>query len=188
VNCSEFLTGVERRLEEQIERGKSVGKKLDVSGLNFKVDPAKWSAGQIFEHMMLANANYLPVMKGAIDGAPRSRVGDSIQHTWFGKFIMKGAGPDGNAPAPKSLHPRGNSFDTTIVDKWTTQTQAFLDLARRSHGVDLCSMKIKNPFVPLFKVNLADCFEILAEHTERHIRQIESLAEKAENAKQRTSA
>ena len=170
-------------MEEQIERGRAVGRKLDVSGLNFKPDPKRWSAGQIFEHMMLANAYYLPVMKAAIEGAPRSKSGDVVQHTWFGRFVIKGAGPDGNAPAPKSLHPRGGSFDTTVVDKWATQTQAFLDLARRSHGIDLCSMRIKNPFIPLFKANLADCFEILAEHTERHIRQIESLAEKAVNAR-----
>ena len=178
MNCSEFLTGVERRLEEQIERGKAVGSRLDANKLNQIPDSGRWSIAQIFEHMMLANAYYLPVMKDAIQKAPRARVGEPVQHTWFGKFIMKGAGPEGNAPAPKSLHPRPGPYDPSITDKWAAQTQAFLDLARSSHGVDLCSMKIKNPFIPFFKANLADCFEILAEHTERHVRQIESLAAK----------
>ena len=179
VDCIEFLTGVERRLEEQIERGKAVGAKLDAAKLNWTPDAGRWTIAQIFGHMMLANGGYLPSMKAAIQGAPRAKVGDSVQHTWLGKFIIKGAGPDGNAPAPKSLHPKPGPYDLSIVDKWAAQTQSLLDLSRSAHGIDLCSMKIKSPFIPFLSANLADCFEILAEHTERHIRQIESLSARA---------
>lgn len=157
---------------------------MSLEQLNWKAEPTRWSAGQIYAHMMLANAQYLPLLKIAIDGAPRARVGDSVQHTWFGQFIIKGAGPEGNAPAPKSLHPRSTPFDKDVVEQWAAQTQDFMDLARRAHGADLCAAKIKNPFIPLLKLNLADCFEILTEHTERHIRQIEALAERAGNAAQ----
>lgn len=179
MNCHDYLTDIERRLEEQIERGRAVAKRVDQRQLNWSPGPDRWNLGQIFAHMMLANSHYEPAIKTAIDQASRAKIGDSIQHTFFGRFIIRGAGPDGNAPVPKSLRPKAGPYDATICEKWAAQTQRLLDLARSAHSVDLCTAKVKNPFIPFLRLNLADCFQILAEHTERHIRQIESLADKA---------
>jgi hypothetical protein len=98
-----------------------------------------------------------------------------IKHTIFGKFIIRATGPKGNVPAPKSLHPRPGPYTPDIVDRWAAQTQAFLELAKGVGEIDLCSMKVRNPFIRMLRMNLADCFMIVAEHTERHVQQIEIL-------------
>lgn len=178
MQCSELLKSVEDRFVDQLARGREVAKRLREEDLNRSPGPGKWSIGQIFEHMILSALSYEQTMKSAVETAAKGASAE-IRHTMFGKFIIKSAGPEGNSPAPKPFVPKNDHHTMQIVEKWIAQTEGFLALARKAHGIDLCSYKIKNPIIPIFKMNLADCFEILAEHTERHIRQIEALADRS---------
>jgi hypothetical protein len=174
MECSDFLQSIERRLEDQISRGRLVGQSTSPDQLNWTPEPKKWSIAQIYEHMMLAGAGYLPTIKSGIDKA-RKMESSPVKHSFFGRFIIRGAGPQGNVPAPKQLRPKPGPYTPDIVERWAAQAQAFVDLAKGAHHVDLCSMRVQNPFFPIFKMNLADCFMIIAEHTERHVQQIEML-------------
>jgi hypothetical protein len=53
-----------------------------------------------------------------------------------------------------------------------------LQLFEQAKGKDLVANKFKNPFLPIGKFNLADGFEIIVEHNERHVRQMEERIEK----------
>jgi len=173
MQCGEFLSSIEDRLSDHLERAAAVRAKLTPDQLNWSPEPAKWSIAQIFEHLILTNTPYVPAIKNGVEAAEK-RSGE-IKHTFFGKFLIKNAGPKGNAPAPKQLHPRPGPYGMDVIDKWAAQTQSLLDLAKGSKGVDLCSFRIHDPLLKMFKMNLADCFLILTEHTERHIQQIEFL-------------
>ena len=187
VQCSEFLDLIERRLSDQIERGRTASHATTAEQVNWIPEPKKWSIAQILEHMMLANAPYLMTIKNGIAAAakdPSAR----LKHTLFGKAIMRGAGPQGNVPAPKKLHPAPGPYTPDIIDRWAAQTQAILDLAREARGVDMCSIKVRNPFIPLLRMNLADCFMIICEHTERHVQQIEVLQDRIRSEPRRRAA
>lgn len=182
MHCSEFLRDVEERLLEHVERARTSIEGLSDTGLNAKPATNPWSIAQIFAHMMLANGSYLPTMKTAIEGnKPTSNPGP-IQHSFFGKFLLNAAGPQGNVPAPKSMRPKAGPFGRDILDQWSAQTREIVDLARKAQGLDLCAIKVPNPFFPILKMNLADCFGILAEHSERHVGQIEGIAERTKAA------
>jgi hypothetical protein len=137
--------------------------------------------------MMLANERYLLPVKDALDKSEK-RVRSDVKYTRFGKFLIKNAGPEGNAPAPKPLHPKPGFYSNEVIEKWALQTEDFVDLAKSAHGHDLCSVRFPNPFLAIFKMNLADSFEILTVHTERHVRQIEAMAQRAKAALKETAA
>lgn len=182
MHCSEFLRDVEQRLLEHVERARAATESLTDVGLNAKPATNPWSIAQIFAHMMLANGSYLPTMQAAISGNKPAKNPSPIQHSFFGRMLLKASGPQGNAPAPKSMRPKAGPFSRDVVEKWMVQTREIVELAKSAQGLDLCAIKVANPFFPIFKMNLADCFGILAEHTERHIGQIEGIAERTKAA------
>jgi hypothetical protein len=176
VIAASFLTDFERRLTEQMRRAKAAASGLSVDELNRKHSGRDWSIAQIFDHLMISTAPYLDCMSRAIEGAPRSTVGGEINFSMLGSFIIRAAGPGPNTPAPKKLHPGGGPYGKDIVDKWLAQNEAVLVMARNAQGVELSKVKVKNPVIGLFKMNLADMFELLAVHAERHVAQIEEMA------------
>src|SRR5262245_59785654 len=115
MQCSEFLATIERRLEDQIKRGRHAGHSLSPDRLNQAADPKKWSAAQIFEHMMLGNAPYLQTIQKGIEAANRGAEVE-VRHTLVGKLIIGAAGPKGNAPPAKPMIPGPGPFTPDIVD------------------------------------------------------------------------
>lgn len=129
-----------------------------------------WSALQIIEHLVLSNKPYLSAVSNAIQSG---NSGDSpISHTWIGRFLLRVAGPTGNAPAPKPFQPSSSPTDS-ILDTWVEIQQSMTNLAKTVDEIDLVKTRIQNPVIKLFKMNLADVFEIWIQHTERHLQQIQ---------------
>src|SRR5262249_52896651 len=137
-------------------------------------DPKTWTPAQVLEHMVITNGIYLPIMRTAVERAPTSESESQIRHSWFGNFIRKATAPDRkNTPAPRKLYPRGAAIGVEILDSWRKQQEEFLALIEQAEGIDLSRVSVRNPLLPIFRMNLADCFEIMTVHTERHVAQIE---------------
>ncbi len=173
MRCSELLADVESRLTSLIERAKAATAGISKDALNRKPDAATWSPAQVFEHMMLGNARYIPIITQVLEQPPSTSGDPEARQTWFGKQIAKAAGPASNAPPPAPMVPGKGPFDLDVVQRWIEQHEELIRLIRKAEGVDLSSVKFRNPFIPLFKMNLADAFAIFAEHAERHVAQIE---------------
>jgi hypothetical protein len=105
-----------------------------------------------------------------------ARGNPEVKHTWLGGLIVKMAGPDGNAPAPKPVRPANRVNSAASIEKWKTRQAQFCELAASAMETDLMSARFKNPFIPIFQMNVYDAFRIIVEHTERHVRQIEERA------------
>ncbi len=123
--------------------------------------------------MVLANRPYLQTIQGGLAGAGRCTGDPPIRHSFFGRLLIKAAGPRGNAPAPKILHPRPVPTWLEVLAEWQQQQTQLLSLLDQAAGVDLSSAPVRNPFVRVIRMNLADCLEIMTAHTERHVRQVE---------------
>ena len=176
VQSRDFLTELHDRVDQLIARAKIVAAKLGDSKLNISASEKSWSSGQIFEHMIIANNFYLPAMRAALEGAEAGA--GEVKHSLLGRLIMKGAGPEGNVPAPKKMHPRRGPYTQEVVERWLDQHKEILALLDRAKSVDVAGTPMRNPLLPLFKMNLADAFAIVTLHGERHIGQIEELAKR----------
>ena len=181
VNANDFLQSVEDRLRNLIERAKAATRGLTQEQLNKEPEPSVWSVAQVFEHLLLANRPYVTLMEDILQtGTPKGN--GEISHSWLGKFIISAAGPGGNAPPPKPMIPASGPYTEKVVKDWVDQQDKFLALIAQFKGSDVAKIRFRNPFIKLFKMNLADALEILAVHTERHVGQIEERAAKARRA------
>jgi hypothetical protein len=123
--------------------------------------------------MLLANSRYMPLLDRLLAGLPKDSSDPEIGNTWFGKVIIKSAGPSGNSMPPPPMVPGQGPFELDIVDRWVDQHEKIRAFLERAKGVNLTAVKFRTPYMPLFKMNLADTFEIFASHAERHVAQIE---------------
>jgi hypothetical protein len=179
-----FLESIVDRMEDLVERVQVLSHDVDDRSLNLKPDSKRLSMGQIFEHMILGAQEYVANTRSALQSSTREGVEREFNHTWFGKFIIKAAGPKGSAPMPKALVPGPGPFRKEIIDRWVALHQEIIDLAKRSRGYDLSSIPMRSPIIKLFSMNLADVFEILTAHAERHVGQIEALVRESPRPKE----
>jgi len=173
MHCTEGIAEWLKHNQKMLARMLALTPNLDEKTLNTTPDASLWSPAQILEHLVLTNKPYLRAIGGVLKSAPRIQGDPSLRYTFFGSLLRKAAGPDGNAPAPKSLHPRTTSIPITIVQEWQQQQIESMALLNQSSGVDLSRTRVWNPLVKIIPMNLADCFAILTAHSERHLRQIE---------------
>lgn len=171
MTCQELIVQGESQNRELLERGKAAAAKLDDQEWN-QAPPKGWSPAQIFEHLLLTNQAYVDLIAEKLKTAPKG--GDTpIRHTWFGKIILKSAGPEGNGPVPKPFIPHAGPYTRDVLDRWIAQQQAIIDLHEKAKGVDLTAVRYPVPIMKIFRLSMCDSFAIFASHTERHIRQIE---------------
>ncbi|MFX7902657.1 hypothetical protein ABTK34_19520, partial [Acinetobacter baumannii] len=72
---------------------------------------------------------------------------------------------------PSAARPdKGKHYPLSLSNELLEQTDALAELARKSVGVDLGGVHVKNPIFPLLKMTLADCFQIPERHLEHHVR------------------
>lgn len=176
MTCTELVAEAERRTQEQTERIRAKLATFEEAAWE-KISPGSdWSTGPILEHMIISNESYLPTLETAVASAARGGSGSEARTTLFGRMLTKAAGPDGNAPAPKAMRPPPGPVDRDAVSaRWYASQERFAKWLESVRDVDLTRTKIRNPLVPIFRMNLTDCIMVLVEHTERHVRQIEGV-------------
>jgi hypothetical protein len=172
MTCAELLQECEARNRELLERGKAAAARLDDEAWN-EAPKDGWSPAQIFEHMMLANGPYAALLERLLEDAPAGAEAPA-KHSFFGKLLLKAAGPRGNAPAPKALHPCAGPHGRDVLDRWAAQQERIVELHEMARGKNLAQLRFSNPFVKFFKMTGCDAFALFADHTERHVSQIES--------------
>lgn len=174
MTCKEWLDDCRQKFEDQLQRADAVSAKIDEEAWN-RPHPGGWSPAQIFEHLVLSNGPYLLMLAEAVPLAPAGEE-SPVRQTWFGKMLLKMAGPTGNAPTPKAFVPGPGPFSREVFDGWRSQQVRVIELCDLAKGRNIGATKVRNPLLKLAKMTLCDCFAIMADHTLRHVVQIEERA------------
>lgn len=177
-----FLSDCSKRNELLVERVTALIESVDVAELDRKPDPTTWSPAQVMEHMVITNRYYFPAMRASMSGAAKVSGETQVRFSLIGKLIRRMAGPGGNAPAPKMLHPGDVKFSNEMLGKWQAQQVELIALLEQANGLDISRLPVRNPFFRFIRMNLADSIEIMTAHTERHVGQMEERADAAKGA------
>lgn len=177
MTCLEMIENCERSFHDQLLRADGLPEKFDERAWNL-APSGGWSPAQIFEHLVLSNEPYLDIFDRALSAA-RDGGEAPVKQSFLGKMILKAAGPAGNAPAPKAFVPGPGPFGREVYVRWRAQQERLIAFCAAAKSKDLGSARVRNPLLKWVRMTLCDCFLIMADHTERHIRQIE---EKAQNS------
>lgn len=143
--------------------------------LNWRPADDAWSIGQCIEHLLLANRQYLPVMRAAVDSTP-PREGDeepTYRSSFLGRLMVYAVGPDSkmSVPVPKQLVPSAAPVTQIIVKEFDTNTRAIIQLLADTAEIDLSRVKIQSPFAVWMRLRLGDAFKIIEVHNKRHLLQ-----------------
>lgn len=172
----EFLESYPTRLQAKVDRGMKAVQGLSEEEINQQPEKGVWSCAQVMEHMLIVHGSYLEALL-KLPELPQSDPSAEVRFTFWGRQIVKHGGPDGKMPAPKSMHPPAR-LEPGTAERWREQSEKFIEVASGWMDRSIESYRIPDPPFPLIKLSLADMLEIIAEHTERHVRQIEERAAK----------
>ena len=173
MTCDEFLDDFKGRQERACNRISKALATTSDAHFNRQPAPGVWSVGQILDHICIGNARYLPLMKAALDHAKAGS--EELRHSLLGGFIIRALN-SGTAPAPRAMTPREGNVERQILDKFLEQERHFISLADKVKGKRISSVGVWNPIIRIVRMNLADCFAIIAAHNDYHVPQIEERA------------
>jgi hypothetical protein len=157
-------------------RAAQIERDVETAAIEWMPPGAAWSVGQVFEHLCVANDDYLVVLRRALSDASRTHPAASAETSWRSSFAggilarsmmspRKLRAPKAWVPAP---HPRPN-----VIAEFLARQREIVQLIERSSSLEWRRIRLASPVSSLVRMNVGDAFTILVRHAERHFRQID---------------
>ena len=148
---------------------------LDSDELNWKPAADRWSIGQNLQHLIAVNESYYPIIEQVRAGAYKvpwpGRIG--FMHRFFGKFILKGSGPDRRRKIKTFpiWQPGKSELPGGILQQFFRHQEGLaLWMASCSDLLDQETL-ISSPANRNIVYSLATAFDIIIAHERRHLEQ-----------------
>lgn len=143
-------------LSQATERIRTMVQPLTPAQLEWKPDPAEWSAAQVFEHLTLVN--------------------DAIIRRAMELLVGSGAA----LRAPRTLTPTALPDGVRVRDRFFGRQQQIVALVARCAERDIGSQGIGIPGVPLLCYTVRDALHIMLFHEGIHLGQLAALIQHPE--------
>lgn len=154
---------------------------LDFETINWKHAPASWSIAQVLDHLITINQSYFPMLDQIILGEYKVPLHGRLPflRRFFGRFVLKGVQPD-RRKKMKTFpiwEPAQSDLPADMVHRFLNH-QAKLK-SRIEDALPLLEMNvtIHSPASRMIVYTLADAFEIIVTHEERHLEQVKEVQE-----------
>lgn len=170
------LAELRRRIVATAERAEGVAAELDEAAMAWSPPGGGWSVGQVLEHLVTTDREYLGKMRPAIAGARRRGGGGTSRPwkpTWVGGMIARATDPAATkrVPTPRRFRPAGPPRPD-VAARFRASREELAALLDEVGGLDLRRVRVVSPVSALVRMNLGDAFLILTLHGERHLQQI----------------
>ncbi|CAN5569723.1 DinB family protein [soil metagenome] len=168
-----------REVEQVSEQTRQLTSDLAAAQLRWPPPSGGWSIAQVFEHLVTSHTGYLEKLPEVIDAA-RERGDRAARGEWrpslAGGFLLRSVDPknERRGPSPRSWRP-GTEPRADAVEAFLHTQEELTALLHRAEGLDLNRIRTSSPVSKLIRLNLGDCFAILAAHGQRHMRQVERI-------------
>lgn len=176
----EALADRVRRATDAATARASAHTALDDRQLNWAPAEGGWSIAQVFEHLCIVNDGYLARMEPLVTrpDAPRAGSGEGWRPTLMGRLLARAFRNPRPLRAPRRFRPAPMARPGVVQAFLRRQRQlsALLEAAR---PLAWRRIAVTSPVSRLVRLNLGDCFDILAAHTERHLAQAARLRDHA---------
>jgi len=165
------------QIEDTAARVRALAGRMDDTSLHWYPPGGGWSVGQVLEHLVVADEDYLARLRTLVarPDAPRATPGAEWRPSLMGRFLANALERPRRLPAPKRwvppLAPRPR-----VLDEYLARQQELLSLLDQGAALDWRRVRTSSPISPLIRLNLGDCFTLLAVHGRRHLGQMERLA------------
>jgi hypothetical protein len=160
------------------ERAAEWERTLDRPALEWHPPDGGWSAGQVFEHLCVANDSYLVRLRRVLNRPPRRADREVVDAAWHpsfaGRFLAKSMESPRKMPAPRMWRP-APAPRANVIAEFLGRQREIEALIERSMAGEWQRTRLASPVSSLIRMNVGDAFTILVRHAERHFRQIDRL-------------
>lgn len=156
---------------EQLLRG------ITLPRLFFKPDARAWSAAQLLDHLIVANAGYIPQLRDALARlrAEGKRGSGPFKVGFLAAAFVKSVSPGSRSmSAPERYRPTDTPTDD-LPRRFLEQQEAIDRLLVEADGLDLRALKVTSPANRLVKVRVGEAFLVIVRHEERHLLQLQRI-------------
>jgi len=149
----------------------------------YRPGPGRWSIAECVDHVALTGRRYLPRIESALVKArDRGMTGSEpwVRGPLGGRMLLTfldPSKPKKTLRAPKKFRPVADADVnfTRAVQALRDVHRRLLDAMDRAEGLDLGRVRFATPVSSLFRVSLAQAFEILGIHEHRHFDQADDV-------------
>ena len=148
---------------------------LDERQLNWRPDPASWSAAQCFDHLLNTDREMFQAIDAAMDCSHPPTVWQRLPVLpgVFGRIMIRSQMPESKRKftAPRKAHPASSAIDPRIVERFVAHQHEAAARVRSLHEHDLALIIMVSPFVSFITYSVLDGCRLIVTHERRHFEQ-----------------
>jgi hypothetical protein len=164
------------------EAGRAFGR-LSAEQVNWKPGEGEWSIGQCFDHLIVSNRPFFPIIEEVLEGRRRRRAWERMPllPRLFGKLLIRTLRPDTGrkVEARPAFYPSSSHIPPEIIASFAQQQDRLLHLMEATRGLDLDAITITSPVASFVTYSLMDAYRIIVVHEQNHFVQASRITETA---------
>jgi hypothetical protein len=150
---------------------------LSPAQLNWKRSNEEWSIGQCFEHLILTNRPYFPLVERIAAGERRQSLWQRMPLLpgFFGRLVLGAVKPESarKVKARPGFIPATSDIDGQIISQFQKHQEELMRLMKTTEGLELEKIIITSPIASVVTYSLLDGYRIIVTHERRHFLQAE---------------
>ena len=171
--------GIIEQLGSIAEDARALFGALNETQLNWKPSANQWSVGQCFDHLIVTNRSFFPLLEKVGRGERRNSAWErwSPLSGFFGKIIARTLEGERKFKAPKNIEPSSSDTPGDIIFKFAEHQREMSALLSATVGRDLNKVIITSPISRFVTYRLPDACRIVVAHERRHFAQARRVME-----------
>ncbi len=169
------VEGLVRELEAVGREAREVFGGLSAAQLNWKPSAEQWSVGQCFDHLIVTNSTFFPVMERVAAGTFKNGLWARVSPLsgFFGRYILGALDPakGKKIKAPRAFLPASSDVDAEVIERFVGNLSEVSARMRATEGVDLGRTVVTSPAAALVTYSLFDVYRIFVAHARSHFEQ-----------------
>ena len=148
---------------------------LSTEQINWKASPAEWSIAQCFEHLILLNKPYFPLIEAILAGQHKASLWERapLLPAFFGRLVLSAVQPGSKqkVKARPAFAPISSHTDIGILARFATHQEDLIRLMKATAELPIEKIIITSVVSPVVTYSLLDAYRILIAHERRHLEQ-----------------
>ncbi len=167
-----------RRLADEATRAFG---QLSPPQVNWKPSEGEWSIGQCFDHLILSNRGFFPIIEEILAGRRRQSAWERMPLVpgFFGRLLITTLRPHSGrkTKARPAFYPSRSQIAPGIVAGFLEQQDRLLTLMAATRRLDLDGITITSPVSRVVTYSLMDGYRIIVVHEQNHFVQAKRVME-----------
>jgi hypothetical protein len=154
---------------------------LSSAQLNWKPAPEEWSVAQCFDHLIVTNRRFFPLLEQAARGEYAGSFWERVSpfSGLFGRIVVGTLkNPGRKFKAPPTIQPSKSDIDAAVLANFVEHQGELIEHMRAVEGVNLKGLKVTSPIAAFMTYSMFDALRIVVAHEQRHFAQARRVLER----------